>query len=66
MESQLLIGEEELQVLAMMLSRERETLIVEERRTDTPDFKSQLRHRLDVVEHILDKVQRRLEPVVTQ
>jgi len=48
---------EELTVLNELLESERSRLLVEIRHTDHRAFRDELRHRLEVVEHLLEEVQ---------
>jgi hypothetical protein len=45
---------EELEVLDELLESERSRLLVEIRHTDHRSYRDELRHRLDVVEHLLE------------
>ena len=44
---------EEVQILDELLESERSRLLVEIRHTDHRSYRDQLRHRLEVVEHLL-------------
>ncbi|HUI79560.1 MAG TPA: hypothetical protein VLY24_16660 [Bryobacteraceae bacterium] len=46
---------EELEVLDELLESERSRLLVEIRHTDHRSYRDELRHRLDVVEHLLER-----------
>ena len=46
---------EELGILDELLESERSRLLVEIRHTDHRSYRDELRHRLDVVEHLLEK-----------
>jgi len=46
---------EEPQILDELLESERSRLLVEIRHTDHRSYRDELRHRLDVVEHLLEK-----------
>ena len=48
---------EELTVLDELLESERSRLLVEIRHTDHRAFRDELRHRLEVVEHLLEEVE---------
>jgi hypothetical protein len=48
---------EELTVLNELLESERLRLMVEIRHTDHRAFRDELRHRLEVVEHLLEDIQ---------
>jgi hypothetical protein len=47
---------EELTVLRELLESEQSRLLVEIRHTDHRTYRDELRHRLDVVEHLLEEV----------
>jgi hypothetical protein len=49
------LGSEQLEILAELLESERTKLLVEIRHTDHRSYRDQLRHRLAVVEHLLDQ-----------
>jgi hypothetical protein len=53
-EVMLKLGGEELEILDELLESERSRLLVEIRHTDHRRYRDQLRHRLDVVEHLLE------------
>jgi hypothetical protein len=53
-EVMLKLGGEELEILDELLESERSRLLVEIRHTDHRSYRDQLRHRLDVVEHLLE------------
>jgi hypothetical protein len=46
---------EEAEILAELLESERSRLLVEIRHTDHRNYRDQLRHRLDVMEHLLER-----------
>jgi hypothetical protein len=48
---------EELTVLNELLQSERSRLLVEIRHTDHRAFREELRHRLEIVEHLLDEIE---------
>jgi hypothetical protein len=48
---------EELTVLRELLESERLRLLVEVRHTDHRAFRDELRHRLEVVEHLLEEIE---------
>jgi len=48
---------EELTVLNELLESERSRLLVEIRHTDHRAFRDELRHRLEIVEHLLEEIQ---------
>ena len=50
------LSPEELEILSEVLNHEIEALNVEVFRTDTHDFKEKLKHRLAILEHLLEKV----------
>jgi hypothetical protein len=52
------LGSEQLEILAELLESERTKLLVEIRHTDHRSYRDQLRHRLAVVEQLLDQVSR--------
>lgn len=54
---------EELEVIREVLRHKIEEVDIEMFRTDTHDFKQMLKHRRDVFEHMLTKIER--APVVT-
>jgi hypothetical protein len=53
-EVDLKLAGEELEVLDELLESERSRLLVEIRHTDHRSYRDELRHRLDVVEHLLE------------
>jgi hypothetical protein len=48
---------EELTVLRELLESERVRLLVEVRHTDHRAFRDELRHRLEIVEHLLEEIE---------
>ena len=48
---------EELTVLRELLESERLRLLVEVRHTDHRAFRDELRHRLEIVEHLLEEIE---------
>jgi len=48
---------EELTVLNELLETERSRLLVEIRHTDHRAFRDELRHRLEIVEHLLEEIE---------